>query len=133
MHRTRTSARSIRLTPIVVALGVIPALAEGGAPPLGAYNADIRESSISGISSGAFMAVQFGVPWSSVLKGVGVVAGGPYYCAQGTATDGLLGNLGPDLRATGPCMQGPPPDLAPLFAKTDEWARRGDIDDPRNI
>src|SRR5437588_3311802 len=133
MHRTQTASRLIRRILIVVAVGIIPALAEGGGPPLGAYNADIKESSISGISSGAFMAVQFGVSWSSVVKGVGVIAGGPYYCAQGTATDALSGNLGPDLRATGPCMKGPPPSLEPLFEKTDEWARRGDIDDPHGI
>jgi hypothetical protein len=133
MHQIRTSARLIRLTLIVTALGIMPAAAEGPAPPLGSYNADIKESSISGISSGAFMAVQFGVSWSSIVKGVGVIAGGPYYCAQGTAIDGLLGNLGPALSATGPCMKGPPPDLEPLFEKTDEWARSGDIDDPHNI
>ena len=44
-----------------------------------------------------------------------------------------MGNLGPGLTATGPCMKGPPPDLEPLFEKTDEWARSGDIDDPHNI
>jgi hypothetical protein len=133
MIRIRLSARLICLTLIFTVLAIVPALAEGAAPPLGSYNADIKESSISGISSGAFMAVQFGVSWSSIVKGVGVIAGGPYYCAQGTATDGLLGNLGPDLTATGPCMKGPPPALEPLFEKTDEWARRGDIDDPQNI
>jgi hypothetical protein len=133
MHRVRTPARLIRLTLVVTALGILPAVAEGPALPLGAYNADIKESSISGISSGAFMAVQFGVSWSSIVKGVGVIAGGPYYCAQGTAIDGLLGNLGPGLTATGPCMKGPPPDLEPLFEKTDEWARSGDIDDPHDI
>ncbi|RZI43839.1 PHA-depolymerase-like protein [Herbaspirillum sp. HC18] len=29
------------------------------------------------------MAVQFGVAYSSIVKGAGVIAGGPYYCAQG--------------------------------------------------
>jgi hypothetical protein len=133
MHQIRTSARLIRLTLIVTALGIATASAEDAAPPLGAYNADIKESSVSGISSGAFMAVQFGVSWSSTVKGVGVIAGGPYYCAQGTATEGLLGNLGPALIATGPCMKGPPPALEALFEKTDEWARSGDIDDLHNI
>ncbi len=133
MHQIRTSARLIRVTLFVTALGIAPAAAEGPAPPLGAYNADIKESSISGISSGAFVAVQFGVSWSSIVKGVGVIAGGPYYCAQGTAIDGLLGNFGPGLTATGPCMKGPPPDLEPLFEKTNEWARNGDIDNPHNI
>src|ERR1700753_3413182 len=132
MHQIRVAARLICLTPIVIAPGVMRGSAEGPGPPLAAYNADIKESSISGISSGAFMAVQFGVSWSSIVKGVGVIAGGPYYCAQGTATDGLLGDLGPTLKATGPCMKGPPPTLEPLFANTDEWARGGDIDDPRN-
>ena len=50
---------------------------------LRSYNAPIGESSISGVSSGAFMAVQFGTAWSSIIKGVGVVAGGPYWCARG--------------------------------------------------
>ncbi|MBV8736649.1 MAG: hypothetical protein JO007_05210 [Alphaproteobacteria bacterium] len=120
------------LSLMIMGLVGAPVLAET-APPLSAYNADIKQSSISGISSGAFMAVQFGVAWSSVIEGVGVIAGGPYYCAQGTATAGLLGNAGPILTATGPCMQGPPPPLDPLIVQTDEWARHGDIDDPRNI
>src|SRR5215471_3577712 len=97
---------------LFIIVGIAPAAAQSDA--LSAFNADIRESSISGISSGAFMAVQFAVAWSSVVTGVGVVAGGPYYCAQGTAIDGLLSNLVPDLTATGPCMKGPPPALDPL-------------------
>ena len=52
-----------------------PALTE---ERLTGFNADISESSISGISSGAFMAVQFATAWSSLIKGVGVIAGGPY-------------------------------------------------------
>src|SRR5262245_17442985 len=75
--------------------------AEG--PALKAYNAVIGESSISGISSGAYMAVQFGFAWSSVITGVGVVAGGPFYCAQASAAD----LASPILNAIGPCMQGP--------------------------
>ena len=132
MMRNWPACRLIGLSLIFLTFALAPVLA-AAAPPLGAYNADIKESSISGISSGAFMAVQFGVSWSSIIKGVGVIAGGPYYCAQGTAIDGLLGNVGPSLTATGPCMKGPPPALEPLIEKTDEWARTGDIDDPHNI
>ena len=133
MTGNRLSSCLIRRGLALAAILLAPVLAASAAPPLGAYNADIKQSSISGISSGAFMAVQFGVAWSSIVRGVGVIAGGPYYCAQGTAVDGLLGNLGPALTATGPCMKGPPPDLKPLIAQTDEWARGGDIDEPRNI
>ena len=117
---------------ILAGLGCAPASVQAE-PPLGSYDADISESSISGISSGAFMAVQFATVWSGTIKGVGVVAGGPYYCAQGTAIDGLTGNIGPILTATGPCMVGPPPALEPLVRQTDDWAGSGDIDDTNNI
>lgn len=40
------------------------------------------QTSVSGLSSGAYMAVQFHVANSSFVKGAGIVAGGPYYCAQ---------------------------------------------------
>jgi hypothetical protein len=92
----------LRLAILLTGLGLAPAAAQDSAPPLAAYNAERNESSLSGISSGAFMAVQIGVSWSSIVKGVGVIAGGPYYCAQATTTDALLGNLSPDLTATGP-------------------------------
>ena len=72
---------------------------------LSGYNADIRESSVSGISSGAFMAVQFGTAWSSVIRGVGVVAGGPYWCAKAQWISSRL--LVCRLNATGVCMSGP--------------------------
>ena len=133
MNRSQISVTFAGLILLLSGLAVGSPSTQKNAPLLGAYNAHVTESSISGISSGAFMAVQFGISWSSVVKGVGVIAGGPYYCAQGTAIDGLLGNLSPELTATGACMRGPPPALGPLFEKTDEWARRGDIDDPRNI
>src|SRR6516164_6131891 len=75
------------------------------------YNAAIDESSISGISSGAFMAVQFGTAWSSIINGVGIVAGGPFYCAQATGSDFWALYMRPILTATGPCMEGPAPDV----------------------
>src|SRR3954447_20003462 len=79
------------------------ALAEQPAALRG-YNAAIAESSISGISSGAFMAVQFGTAWSSVIKGVGVIAGGPYWCAKADNDDFINGFTLPMMNATGSCM-----------------------------
>lgn len=38
---------------------------------------------VSGISSGAYMAQQFHTAFSKDVSGVGIVAGGPYYCAGG--------------------------------------------------
>eukprot|EP01013_Petalomonas_cantuscygni_P031985 TRINITY_DN58379_c0_g1_i1.p1 TRINITY_DN58379_c0_g1~~TRINITY_DN58379_c0_g1_i1.p1 ORF type:complete len:415 (+),score=54.71 TRINITY_DN58379_c0_g1_i1:88-1332(+) len=40
----------------------------------------------SGISAGAFMAVQHGVSYSSSVFGMGVVAGGPFWCASDSLT-----------------------------------------------
>lgn len=60
-------------------------LLAGGAlaAPLPQLNVKRDETSVSGLSSGAYMAVQFHVANSSFVKGAGVIAGGPYYCAKG--------------------------------------------------
>ncbi|KRX10107.1 hypothetical protein PPERSA_08510 [Pseudocohnilembus persalinus] len=50
---------------------------------LQSYNIDIHETSVSGLSAGAFMAVQLHIAFSSYMVGAGIVAGGPYICAQG--------------------------------------------------
>jgi poly(3-hydroxybutyrate) depolymerase len=47
-------------------------------------NIDATQVSTSGLSSGAFFAVQFQVSFSKALKGAGIVAGGPFYCAKGS-------------------------------------------------
>jgi poly(3-hydroxybutyrate) depolymerase len=99
------------------------------------YNAPIAESSISGISSGAFMAVQFGTAWSSVIKGVGVVAGGPYDCDEADLSDAMTGFTGPISRALGPCMKGPASDLdsGDFVKKADANAASGAIDALDNL
>jgi hypothetical protein len=100
-------------------------------PPaaLSGYNADITESSISGVSAGGFMAVQFGTAWSSVIKGVGVVAGGPFWCAKADAWDIFDGYWFPYWNATGLCMSGQPlSDLSRFIKKADTKSASGDID-----
>ncbi len=118
-----------RLVSLALAYAATPASAAGdetGALP--SLNAAIEESSVSGISSGAYMAVQFGTAWSSIVKGVGVVAGGPYYCAQAAASDFWTGYMLPVMIATGPCMKGPAPDLKVFVDEADQKAASGDID-----
>jgi hypothetical protein len=67
--------------------------AAGGAPALeqvaAGVNIDPRQISVSGISSGGFMAHQFHVAHSEHIMGAGIVAGGPYYCARGTILDAV--------------------------------------------
>ena len=53
-----------------------------GAAPLPKLGARPDGVSVSGLSSGAFMAVQYQVAYSSSVVGAGIVAGGPYYCAD---------------------------------------------------
>ena len=48
---------------------------------LPALNVDTSQTTVSGLSSGGFMANQLGYAYSSTFKGVGVFAGGPYMCA----------------------------------------------------
>ncbi|HET7794320.1 MAG TPA: PHB depolymerase family esterase [Rhizobacter sp.] len=48
---------------------------------LPALNVDTSQITVSGLSSGGFMANQLGYAYSATFKGVGVFAGGPYMCA----------------------------------------------------
>ena len=63
------------------AIGHAAHAAPAGAEALPALHADAKRTSVSGLSSGAFMTVQYGVAYSSSVIGLGVVAGGPYNCA----------------------------------------------------
>jgi len=51
---------------------------------LPSFNADIHQSTLSGLSSGGFFAVQMHVAYSSTFMGTGIFAGGPYHCAEGS-------------------------------------------------
>jgi poly(3-hydroxybutyrate) depolymerase len=96
--RTDASDAAAMLSALVVCLIVLPAHAQTG---LARYRIDPGKITVSGISSGGYMAVQLGVAYSSVFSGVGVVAAGPYGCAD---TGGSVhSNV---IRAMGPCMAG---------------------------
>lgn len=57
-------------------------------PPLGAR---LNATSVSGLSSGAYMAGQFQIAHSSVVMGAGIIAGGPYGCAESLFADAMPG------------------------------------------
>lgn len=69
------------------------------------------------------MAVQFGVAHSAIVLGVGAIAAGPYYCAEGNF-----------FLVTG-CMSGPVNPLAvpEVLAFAKDWASLGLIDAVTNI
>ncbi len=93
---------------------------------LPALKLDPSQTTISGLSSGGFMAVQMHVAYSSVFsKGAGVVAGGPFFCAEGSV-----------VTATGRCMTSTSASGIPtssLVSTTNAWANKGDIDPVSNL
>ena len=112
-----------------LALG-IPASTAG--PALPRLGADLSQTSVSGFSSGAFMAGQFAVAYSSIVKGVGMIAGGPYYCTGEPASEPPLHNaltrcMNPDFARTDP------PDAVSLWASTRRFSQDGLIDDTAHL
>jgi poly(3-hydroxybutyrate) depolymerase len=68
----------IRLFAATAALACASAHAVVALPAL---NVDKTQITVSGLSSGGFMANQLGYAYSGTFKGVGVFAGGPFMCA----------------------------------------------------
>lgn len=63
----------------------------GTAQNLPALAVDLAQTSVSGISSGAYMAGQFQLAHADIVIGAGIVAGGPYGCAESLAGAFSLG------------------------------------------
>lgn len=107
----RALARRVAAGVLAVSCHVVPA-----ADRLPALGTNVGETTVSGLSSGGFMAVQFHLAHASIVAGAAVFAGGPWGCARSSAA-----------RALGECMQGDP-DLAPLVRGVRDAASAGVID-----
>ncbi|HEY8050068.1 MAG TPA: PHB depolymerase family esterase [Ramlibacter sp.] len=70
-----------RMLRLVAGAAAISAVVHAQATALPALNIDKTQTTVSGLSSGGFMANQLGYAYSSTFKGVAVFAGGPYMCA----------------------------------------------------
>jgi poly(3-hydroxybutyrate) depolymerase len=97
---------------------------------LGSYGVNLSQTSVSGLSSGAFMTVQFHIAFSDLMVGAGVIAGGPYYCAGCNepvpfVTTALTTCMSP--------MGGMGPDSKMLFSKAKEFERKRWIDKLNNL
>jgi poly(3-hydroxybutyrate) depolymerase len=91
------------------------------AQSLGPLAVDPGHITVSGVSSGGFMALQFAVAHSAMVRGVGAIAAGPYYCAR----------LDP-LRISDICLRGHP-DWRDSVQAVDAAAALGAIDSPSNL
>ena len=112
----------ISSVPAALALLLSPSILSA-ATPLPSLGATGKELTVSGLSSGGYMAVQYQVSHSGTVKGAGILAGGPYYCAEGNVS-----------RALANCMaaksEAPPPGVAEQKKAIDAAARTGQIDSP---
>ena len=52
-------------------------------------NLNIDNVTVSGLSSGGYMAGQFHMAYSDWVNGAGVIAAGPYPCARNSITTGI--------------------------------------------
>ena len=89
---------------------------------LPAYNVDTSQTTVSGLSSGGFMANQLGIAYSSLFKGVGVFAAGPYMCAGLSNYTSCMYNASISSTA-----------LANMQNRIDTWSASAAIDNKSNI
>ncbi|MGF3021744.1 extracellular catalytic domain type 2 short-chain-length polyhydroxyalkanoate depolymerase [Methylobacterium aquaticum] len=100
---------------------------------------DIRrgESSISGLSSGAFMTVQMHLAHSSKFVGAGIIAGGPFRCAESFRGAAFLAadafELGALAIGMNPLIPQMAPDAGDLAALARDAAGMGLIDPIANL
>lgn len=119
--------KPFRIVALLVTLAIIvsPDMS-AAASPLPALAANSNELTVSGLSSGGYMAVQYQVAHAATVKGAGILAGGPYYCAEGKVS-----------RALANCMAPRSDTLLPTVAEQkksiDAAARAGQIDPPERL
>ena len=85
---------------------------------------DLSDVTVSGLSSGGYMATQFQLAHSDWVKGVGVLAAGPYFCAKGDITTALA-----------QCVNktDTQPDLTALNEQAAQYAKAGKLADLDNM
>ncbi|QHJ10363.1 hypothetical protein FX988_00575 [Paraglaciecola mesophila] len=88
------------------------------------FNLNLDKITLSGLSSGGYMATQFELAHSDWVSGVGIIASGPYYCAQNSIQTALS-----------QCVNQvkTPLDLAPLTAQINKWSKQGKLPDLTNL
>lgn len=104
-------------------VAVCALMAVASADPLPSLNVNTTAYTVSGLSAGAFFAVQYHVAFSGEVRGAGIVAGGPYYCSHGEETTALT-----------TCMSFPEGiNLEGLYAYTARQEALGSIDKTDNL
>lgn len=107
----------------------MPALAADDPIKLPKLNIDAKQTTTSGVSSGAYMATQMHIAYSDVVAGAALVAGGPWGCA-----DNIPGAV-PGQVALQRCMKtdAGKPDLGQLVANAQSREKSKQIDSLDNL
>jgi poly(3-hydroxybutyrate) depolymerase len=104
---------------------------------LGSYDVEKGRSSISGLSSGAFMTVQLHLAHSASFIGAGIIAGGPFRSAESFRGAAPGADDATVLTAEYVCMNPLTPQVAPNAARLAQLARdtaaAGEIDPIANL
>ena len=112
-------------TPAVSVSGTAPGSHQRAAQSLsalGSYNVDKTKTTVAGISSGGFMAVQLQVAFSATFHNAAIYAGGPYYCAQNSLSN-----------AQTICQYATSSSLAASESYLDAQSSAGTIDNKSNL
>jgi predicted esterase len=103
----------------------------------GNYNVQKKQSSISGLSSGAFMTVQLHLAHSASFVGAGIIAGGPYRCVESFQAAAMLAEDAYIQNSLFICMNPLVPETTPnadqLAQMAVETAKEGKIDPVENL
>lgn len=140
MRDLRKAALAAALSSVVTACAAAPPEANEGEEDLATsegeilaapsaiphLGVDLTTTTVSGLSSGAFMAVQMHVAHARIVRGAAVFAGGPFLCAGGDVSTAL-----------GACMKpkdgDAPPDAALAVTRVRALAASGLVDDPAEL
>jgi poly(3-hydroxybutyrate) depolymerase len=105
-----------------LAIGLTTLLSAGvhaADPALPKLDLDPARTTVSGLSSGAYMAHQVHLAYSDHLAGAALIAGGPYHCAEGSLQTALARCMMP--------ADGKGPDAKALAQHANEAAKAGRI------
>lgn len=88
------------------------------AAPLPKLNLQLDSITVSGVSSGGYMASQFHIAHSDWVKGAGIIAAGPYYCGRNSIVTALSQCVNK--------LDNPIP-LAEIMQQAELWEKQGKL------